>query len=93
MLGGMSDRPLLISQIIEYAALYHGDVEIVSRSVIFFFCGPSLFYKRLYMKFYFFLLIDIYHLKKNFPKKTNFINQVEGPIHRYTYADSHRRSK
>lgn len=33
MLGLMQDRPLLISQMIEHAALSHGDVEIVSRSV------------------------------------------------------------
>lgn len=50
MLGLMMDRPLLISQIIEHAAEYHGDNEIVSRS-------------------------------------------VEGPIHRYTYADAARRSR
>ena len=50
MLGQMQDRPLLISSLIEYAALYHRDVEIVSRS-------------------------------------------VEGPIHRYTYADAHHRAK
>jgi fatty-acyl-CoA synthase len=46
----MMDRPLLISQLIEHAAEYHGDTEIVSRS-------------------------------------------VEGPIHRYTYADAGRRSR
>ncbi len=50
MLGLIQDRPLLISSLIEFAALYHGDVEIVSRS-------------------------------------------VEGPIHRYTYAEAHQRSK
>jgi acyl-CoA synthetase (AMP-forming)/AMP-acid ligase II len=33
MLGLMSERPLLISTIIEHAATYHGDTEIVSRSV------------------------------------------------------------
>ena len=33
MLGLMMDRPLLISQLIEHAAEYHGDKEIVSRSV------------------------------------------------------------
>jgi len=33
MLGLMQDRPLLISQMIEHAALNHGDTEIVSRSV------------------------------------------------------------
>jgi 3-(methylthio)propionyl---CoA ligase len=33
MLGMMSERPLLISSIITHAATYHGDVEIVSRSV------------------------------------------------------------
>ncbi|MDP6875299.1 MAG: 3-(methylthio)propionyl-CoA ligase [Alphaproteobacteria bacterium] len=50
MLGLMQDRPLLISSLMEFAAQYHGGVEIVSRS-------------------------------------------VEGPIHRYTYADANRRSK
>ncbi len=50
MLGLIQDRPLLISSLIEFAALYHGDVEIVSLS-------------------------------------------VEGPIHRYTYAEAHQRSK
>ncbi len=50
MLGLMMDRPLLISQLIEHASEYHGDTEIVSRS-------------------------------------------VEGPIHRYTYADAGRRSR
>ncbi|MFT6557130.1 3-(methylthio)propionyl-CoA ligase [Sneathiella sp.] len=33
MLGLIQDRPLLISSLIEYAGIYHGDVEIVSRSV------------------------------------------------------------
>jgi len=33
MLGLMQDRPLLISQIIDFAAEYYGDVEIVSRSI------------------------------------------------------------
>ncbi len=33
MLGLMQDRPLLISSLIEFAALYHGNTEIVSRSV------------------------------------------------------------
>ncbi len=33
MLGLMSERSLLISSIITHAATYHGDVEIVSRSV------------------------------------------------------------
>ncbi len=33
MLGLMQDRPLLIQQIIEHAALNHGDTEIVSRRV------------------------------------------------------------
>ena len=45
MLGLMQDRPLLISQIIDFAGRYYPDVEIVSRT-------------------------------------------VEGPIHRYTYADA-----
>jgi fatty-acyl-CoA synthase len=50
MLGLMQTRPLLISSLIEYADQFHGDVEIVSRT-------------------------------------------IEGPIHRYTYRDAHRRSK
>ncbi|MBM3554815.1 MAG: long-chain-fatty-acid--CoA ligase [Alphaproteobacteria bacterium] len=33
MLGLMQDRPLLISQLIEFAALYHGEREIVTRSI------------------------------------------------------------
>jgi fatty-acyl-CoA synthase len=33
MLGMMSDRPLLISSILTHAATYHGDAEIVSRTV------------------------------------------------------------
>jgi 3-(methylthio)propionyl---CoA ligase len=33
MLGMMSERPLLISSIIAHAAIYHGNVEIVSRTV------------------------------------------------------------
>ena len=33
MLGLMQDRPLLISQIIDSAAAYHTDVEIVSRTI------------------------------------------------------------
>ena len=33
MLGLMSERPLLISAIIDHAATYHGDIEIVSRTV------------------------------------------------------------
>ena len=33
MLGLMSERPLLISAIIAHAAAFHGDAEIVSRSV------------------------------------------------------------
>ncbi|MDH3233373.1 MAG: 3-(methylthio)propionyl-CoA ligase [Alphaproteobacteria bacterium] len=32
MLGNMMDRPLLISQLIEFAAQYHGRTEIVSRT-------------------------------------------------------------
>ena len=32
MLGLMQDRPLLISQLIEHAAAYYPDVEIVSRT-------------------------------------------------------------
>lgn len=33
MLGLIQDRPLLISQLIEYAALYHSQTEIVTRTV------------------------------------------------------------
>ena len=33
MFGLMQDRPLLIQQLIEHAAQYHGDTEIVSRRV------------------------------------------------------------
>src|SRR5690606_17045876 len=33
MLGLIQDRPLLISSLSEYSGMYHGDVEIVSRSV------------------------------------------------------------
>src|SRR5690348_5425149 len=50
MLGMMQDQPLLISRILTHAAQYHGDTELVSRS-------------------------------------------VEGPIHRYTYADAERASR
>ncbi|MDX1570719.1 MAG: 3-(methylthio)propionyl-CoA ligase [Xanthomonadales bacterium] len=50
MQGLMMDRPLLISSLIRYAAEFHRDTEIVSRS-------------------------------------------VEGPIHRYTYADAERSSR
>src|SRR5205823_14050592 len=50
MQGLMSERPLLVSEIIKHAAIYHRDTEIVSRT-------------------------------------------VEGPIHRYTYAEAERRSK
>ncbi|HEY3911701.1 MAG TPA: long-chain-fatty-acid--CoA ligase [Stellaceae bacterium] len=50
MLGLMSERPLLVSAIMTHAATYHGDVEIVSRT-------------------------------------------VEGPFHRYTYADAEKRIK
>lgn len=49
MLGLMMNVPLLIPSVLRHAATYHGDTEIVSRT-------------------------------------------VEGPIHRYTYADSWRRS-
>ncbi len=48
--GLMMDMPLLVSSLIEHAGLYHGDTEIVSRT-------------------------------------------VEGPIHRYTYADARKRAK
>ncbi len=50
MRGLMQDHPLVISSLIDYADTYHGDVEVVSRT-------------------------------------------VEGPIHRYTYADVQRRAK
>ncbi len=50
LLGQMQDTPLLVSSLIDYAARYHGDTEIVSRT-------------------------------------------VEGPIHRYTYSDAHRRAR
>src|SRR5246127_2413011 len=33
MLGLMSERPLLVSEIIKHAAIYHRDTEIVSRTV------------------------------------------------------------
>src|SRR5207302_10727972 len=33
MLGLMQDRPLLISQMIDFAAAYYPDVEIVTRTV------------------------------------------------------------
>ncbi|MBL8673909.1 MAG: AMP-binding protein, partial [Rhodospirillales bacterium] len=33
LMGLMQDRPLLVSQLIEFAAEYHGDTEIVSRRV------------------------------------------------------------
>uniref|UniRef100_Q07HW8 3-methylmercaptopropionyl-CoA ligase n=1 Tax=Rhodopseudomonas palustris (strain BisA53) TaxID=316055 RepID=Q07HW8_RHOP5 len=48
--GLMMDMPLLISGLIDYAATYHGDAEIVAR-------------------------------------------EIEGDIHRYTYADAHPRIK
>jgi len=50
MQGLMMDVPLMISSLIRHADRYHGDTEIVSRT-------------------------------------------VEGPIHRYTYADAHRRAR
>jgi acyl-CoA synthetase (AMP-forming)/AMP-acid ligase II len=50
MRGLMMDRPLLIADLIQFAATYHGDTEIVTRT-------------------------------------------VEGPIHRYTYAEANERSK
>jgi acyl-CoA synthetase (AMP-forming)/AMP-acid ligase II len=50
MRGLMMDRPLLISQLIEFAAEYHNTTEIVSRT-------------------------------------------IEGPIHRYTYADAAARAR
>jgi acyl-CoA synthetase (AMP-forming)/AMP-acid ligase II len=50
MKGLMQDYPLMISSLISFADLYHGDVDLVSRT-------------------------------------------VEGPIHRYTYREAHKRSK
>ena len=50
MQGLMMDMPLLISGLIDYAATYHGDAEIVAR-------------------------------------------EIEGDIHRYTYAEAHPRIK
>ena len=50
MQGLMMDTPLLISSLIRHADRFHGDTEIVSRT-------------------------------------------VEGPIHRYTYRDLHRRAR
>ncbi len=50
MHGLMMDMPLLISSLIKHAAQYHGDTEIVTRT-------------------------------------------VEGPIHRYTYAEAHSRAR
>lgn len=50
MRGLMMDTPLLIPSLLDYAATYHPDTEIVSRT-------------------------------------------VEGPIHRYTYAEAHRRTR
>jgi 3-(methylthio)propionyl---CoA ligase len=48
--GLMMDEPLLVSSLIVHADKFHGDTEIVSRT-------------------------------------------VEGPLHRYTYRDAHRRSR
>jgi 3-(methylthio)propionyl---CoA ligase len=50
MQGLMMDVPLMISSLIRHADRYHGDTQLVSRS-------------------------------------------VEGPIHRYTYRDAHRRAR
>ena len=50
MKGLIMDRPLLISSLLDHAVIYHGGVEVVSRT-------------------------------------------IEGPIHRYTYADCASRSK
>ena len=50
MQGLMMNMPLMISSLIRHADRYHGDTEIVSRT-------------------------------------------IEGPIHRYTYADAHARSR
>ena len=50
MNGQMMQMPLLISSLIQHADRYHGDTEIVTRT-------------------------------------------LEGPIHRYTYRDAHRRSR
>jgi fatty-acyl-CoA synthase len=43
MLGLMQDRPLLISSLVEFAALHHNDEEIVSRTV------EGLFHRYTYM--------------------------------------------
>ncbi|MBD2836470.1 long-chain-fatty-acid--CoA ligase [Pseudomonas sp. JM0905a] len=50
MHGQMMTLPLIVSSLLEHAERYHGDTEIVSRT-------------------------------------------VEGTLHRYTYADAHRRAK
>lgn len=50
MQGKMMNQPLIVSSILEHADRYHGDTEIVSRT-------------------------------------------VEGSIHRYTYAEAHKRAK
>ncbi|MSP52492.1 MAG: long-chain-fatty-acid--CoA ligase [Alphaproteobacteria bacterium] len=50
MRGLMQERPLLTSSLIEYADIYHGDTEIVTRT-------------------------------------------IEGPIHRTTYREAHRRAR
>lgn len=50
MLGQMMDMPLMISSLLVHADRYHGDTEIVTRT-------------------------------------------VEGPIHRYTYRDAHKRAR
>ena len=50
MRGLMGERPLLVTACLQHAATFHGDTEIVSRS-------------------------------------------VEGPIHRYTYADAERGAR
>jgi acyl-CoA synthetase (AMP-forming)/AMP-acid ligase II len=45
MRGMMMDRPLLISQLVAYAARYHGEAEIVSRAIeggIHRYCYPDL---------------------------------------------------
>ena len=50
MKGLMQDWPLSVPSILDHAALYHAEREIVTRT-------------------------------------------IEGPIHRYTYADLHRRAR
>jgi len=50
MKGLMQDWPLVVNSILDYAAKFHGEQEVITCT-------------------------------------------VEGPVHRYTYADTHRRSQ